>query len=335
MGTITTASKSDSVKPEKTLGQRLVYLFGQYTIQFLLLIALIILAAANPNFRQLSNLRNVLLQASFVGIGAAGMTLLMINGAFDLSVAGLLGLCSVVLAILIPDFGMVGAILGTLVLGLLLGLLNGLVVTKARIPAFIATLGMMNVFLAIGLIITDAKVLPLTDKTFRSLATGDFLGLPIPFIAMIVVYLLCFAIVNRTPYGRFVRAVGSNEAASFVAGIAVDRIRILTFMLVGLFTALAGVFLSAYLSSAQAIMATGYELRVIAVVVVGGTSLKGGRGTLLGSFTGALFFTMISNSLNIFGVGAYWQYVAVGIILIIALGIESMRRRASGLHTGA
>jgi ribose transport system permease protein len=217
---------------------------------------------------------------------------------------------------------------------MILGMINGLVVTKMRIPAFIATLGLMNVYLAIGFIITKAKVLPVTDKVFRSLATGNSLGLPIPFLAMIVVYLVCFAILKYTPYGRFIRAIGSNETASFVAGIAVDRVRIFAFMLVGLFTALAGVFLTAYLSSGQAIMATGYELRIIAVAVVGGTSLKGGQGTMFGSFTGALFFTMISNALNIFGVGAYWQYVAVGLIIIAALGVETLRRSMLGItHT--
>jgi ribose transport system permease protein len=242
-----------------------------------------------------------------------------------------MGLCGVVLAMLLPAIGIAPAILLTLALGLLLGLVNGLVVTKARIPAFIATLGMMNVYLAIGFIITNAQVISATDPAFRSLATSNVLGLPLPFLVMIVVYVACYFILNHTRYGRYLRAVGSNETASLVAGIPVDRVRIFVFMLVGFFTALAGVFLTAYLSSAQAIMATGYELRVIAVAVVGGTSLKGGQGTLLGSFTGALFFTVISNALNLFGVGAYWQYVSVGVIIIAALGIESLRRRVLGV----
>lgn len=311
--------------------QKLVYYLGQYTIQWLLLAAVIILGAANPNFRQLANIRSVLLQSSFIGIGAAGMTLLIINGGFDLSVAGIVGLCGVVLAMLLPVTGIWAAILLTLALGLVLGMTNGLVVTKARIPAFIATLGMMNVYLAIGFIITDAKVISAADPLFRSLATSNVLGLPLPFLIMIAVYLLCYAVLNYTRYGRYLRAVGSNETASLVAGIPVDRVRIFVFMLVGLFTAVAAVFLTAYLSSGQAIMATGYELRVIAVAVVGGTSLKGGQGTLLGSFTGALFFTVISNALNLFGVGAYWQYVSVGLIIIAALGIESLRRRMLGM----
>jgi ribose/xylose/arabinose/galactoside ABC-type transport system permease subunit len=306
---------------------------GQYFIQLLLLLAVIILAALNSNFRQLPNLRNVLLQASFAGISAAAMTLLMIAGAFDLSVAGLLGFCGVVLALLLPQqgvWGIVPAVLAALLLGGLLGLVNGVVVTKARIPAFIATLGMMNIYLALGFIPTNAQVVPVTNSAFRTLGTGVVLGLPVPFLVMVVMYLIAHVILKYTAYGRFMRAVGSNQTASRTAGLPVDRVRIVAFVLVGLFTALAGVLLTALLSSANAIMATGFELNVIAVVVVGGTSLTGGRGTLFGSFTGALLFSVINNALNMFGVGAYWQYVAVGLVLIIALGIEAGRKRLMG-----
>jgi len=331
MNKVVTTSKSDSDQPKKTIRQRLAYIFGQYTIQWLLLFAAIILSVINPNFRQFSNIRNILLQSSFIGIGAAGVTLVIINGGIDLSVAGIVGLCGVVLAMLVPKIGIAGAIIVTLILGLILGWINGVVVVRVRVPAFIATLGMMNIYLAIGFIITNAKVLPVTDKTFRALATKSFFGFPIPFLAMIVVYLICFVVLKYTFYGRFIRAVGSNQMASFIAGVSVDKVRIFAFMLVGFFTAVACVFLTGYLSHGQAIMAIGYELRVIAVAVVGGTSLKGGSGTLIGSFTGALFFTMISNSLNLLGVGAYWQYVAVGLIIITALGIESLRRRVLGI----
>jgi ribose transport system permease protein len=306
---------------------------GQYFIQFLLLLAVVILAAVNPNFRQLSNLKNVLLQASFAGISAAAMTLLIIAGAFDLSVAGLLGLCGVVLALLLPAKGtliILPIVLAVLALGGLLGLVNGLVVTKARIPAFIATLGMMNIYLALGFMITTAQVIPVMNSAFRTLGTGAVLGLPVPFLVMIAAYLIIYAVLKYSTYGRFMRAVGSNETASRTAGLPVDRVRIVAFVLVGLLTALAAVLLTALLSSANAIMATGFELNVIAVVVVGGTSLHGGQGTLFGSLTGALLFSVINNALNMFGVGAYWQYVAVGLVLVVALGIEAGRKRLMG-----
>lgn len=324
-------SMAQSVSEHNKNGNKLIYFLGRYTIQILLVIAVVGLGAANENFRQISNIRSILLQSSFVGIGAAGATMLIINGGIDLSVAGLLGLCGVVVAMLVPKIGIVPTIIIALVLGSILGWINGLVVTKFRIAPFIGTLGMMNIYLAIGFIITNAKVIPVTDKVFRALATNRILGIPLPFLIMVLVYLICYLILHYTQYGRYIRSVGSNESASLISGVPVDNVRIFSFVLVGLFTSLAGVFLTAYLSSGQAIMASGYETRIIAATVVGGTSLKGGSGTLLGSFTGALFFTVISNSLNLFGVSAYWQYIAVGLIIITALGIETVKRRFMGI----
>jgi len=312
----------------------LANILGRYFIQWLLVLAVIVLGLLNQNFRQPANLANILLQASFAGIGAAGMTLLIICGAFDLSVAGLLGLCGVALAEVLPAAGVVPAIIATLALGAVLGVANGLVVTKARIPAFIATLGMMNIYLALAFIWTNAQVIPVLNKDFQGLGFGTLLGVPIAFLVMIVVYAVAYLVLNYTTYGRYIRAVGSNEIASRVAGLPVDRVRVFAFVMVGVFTALAGILLTGMLSSANAIMATGFELNVIAVVVVGGTSLAGGQGTLFGSFTGALFFTVINNSLNMFGVAAYWQYVAVGLIIIFALGIEALRRRFMGVGRG-
>lgn len=301
----------------------------RYFIQSLLVILVVILAAVNPYFRTVGNMENILLQASFAGIGAAGMTLLIVSGAFDLSVAGLLGLCGVFISQLLPFLGVVLTALAALLFGILLGVVNGLVVTKLRIPAFIATLGMMNIYLALAFIWTQgSRVIAVSDPTFDLLGTGTLFGLlPIPFLAMIVIYLVCYGILNRTIYGRCLRAVGSSEIAARTAGLSVDFIRILAFAIVGGCSALAGVFLTAELSSASAIMATGYELTVIAAVVIGGTSLKGGEGTLFGSFTGALLFAVISSALNILNVAAYWQYVVTGIFLISALGLQALRSR--------
>jgi ribose transport system permease protein len=273
------------------------------------------------------NLQNVLLQASFAGIGAAGMTLLIVSGAFDLSVAGLLGLCGVLISEVLPSLGVVLTMVAVLFFGVFLGLLNGTVVTKLRIPAFIATLGMMNIYLALAFIWTQgSRVISVLDSSFTILGTGTLFGvLPFPFLMMIVTYLVCYGILNRSVYGRCLRAVGSSEIAARTAGLPVDLIRILAFAIVGGCSALAGIFLTAELSSASAIMATGYELTVIAVVVIGGTSLKGGEGTLFGSFAGALFFAVISSALNILNVGAYWQYIVTGIFLISALGVQALR----------
>jgi ribose/xylose/arabinose/galactoside ABC-type transport system permease subunit len=299
----------------------------RYYIQSLLLITVIILAVANPYFRTVANLENILLQASFAGIGAAGMTLLIVGGAFDLSVAGLLGLCGVLICRMLPTLGVLLTLVFALILGLVLGGLNGLAVTKLKIPAFIATLGMMNIYLALAFIFTQgSRVLTVTDDDFTILGTGVVLGfVPVPFLVTVGTYLICYVILKRSVFGRCLRAVGSNEIAARTAGLPVDLIRITAFAIVGFCTALAGIFLTAELFSASAVMATGYELTVIAVVVIGGTSLKGGEGMLFGSLTGALFFAVIDSALNILNVAAYWQYVVTGVFLISALGVQALR----------
>jgi ribose transport system permease protein len=322
-----TETASPKIEANSSYAMSVLVFLTKYYIQTLLVISVVILAVVNPYFRTLGNLENILLQASFAGIGAAGMTLLIVSGAFDLSVAGLLGLCGVLISEVLRSFGVVLTTLAALLLGALLGLLNGIVVTKLRIPAFIATLGMMNIYLALAFIWTQgSRVIAVSDSNFDILGTGALFGvLPIPFFVTIVTYLACYGVLNRSVYGRCLRAVGSSEVAARTAGLPVDLIRILAFAIVGCCTALAGVFLSAELSSASAIMASGYELTVIAVVVIGGTSLKGGGGTLFGSFTAALFFAVVSSALNILNVAAYWQYVVTGIFLISALGVQALR----------
>ena len=255
-------TETASRKTQRSPGIYLLSFLTKYYIQSLLLISVVILAAVNPYFRSVGNLENILLQASFSGIGAAGMTLLIVSGAFDLSVAGLLGLCGVLISKLIPSLGGGLTFLAALLIGSLLGLFNGSIVTKLRIPAFIATLGMMNIYLALAFIWTGgSRVMEISDPGFDALGTETMFGvLPIPFLVMIVTYLACYGILNRSVFGRCLRAVGSSEIAARTAGLPVDLIRILAFAIVGGCTALAGAFLAAELSSASAIMATGYEL---------------------------------------------------------------------------
>src|SRR5260370_765399 len=194
-------------------GILIVHFLTKYYIQCLLLVSVAVLVAVNPYFGTPENLENILLQASFAGIGAAGMTLLIVSGAFDLSVAGLLGLCGVLSSELLPSLGVVFTVIVALLLGLFLGLLNGLVVTKLRIPAFIATLGMMNIYLALGFIWTQgSRLISVEDPSFNALGTGTLLNvLPIPFLVMVATYLICYVVLNRSVYGRCLRAIGSNE----------------------------------------------------------------------------------------------------------------------------
>lgn len=300
-------------------------LAGKYALQVFTVLGLIVLCALQPNFRSIGNLRSVLLQASFSGLSAAVMTLLIVAGMFDLSVAGIVGLSAIMVATVMPHTTVGAAVAAALLLGLALGLLNGVVVTKLRFPPFIATFGMLNLYLAAAFIWTAGATIPIAAVGFLPLATAQILGLPLLFIVMVIGVVVCHLILTRTRLGRNLRAVGSSEPASRMAGLPVDRTRIIAFALVGLFTAIAGVGLAALLSSASADMALGFELTVIAVAVVGGTSLEGGRGSLLGTFTAAILFSALNNALNLLGVTSYWQYVAIGVVLILALVVAGLQ----------
>ncbi len=304
----------------------------RYALQIFTAVALIALAIALPNFRQFSNLQDVALQASFAGLSAAGMTLLIIGGMIDLSVAGIIALTAVTVATLLPQLPVVLAVLLSLLVGAALGLVNGLIVTKLRFPPFIATYAMLNVYLAAAFIWTHASTMALTSEPFLGLAASEILGLPPMFIVMLLGATACSLLLHQTRFGRNLRAIGSSEAASRMAGLPVDRTRLAAFVLFGVLTSMAGVGLASLLSSASANMSIGYELNVVAVAVVGGTSLFGGSGTLLGTVTGAVLFAALDNALNLMNVSSYWQYVAAGVVLAVALVAAS--RRAVGSRGG-
>lgn len=301
--------------------------FGRYTILWLLAAFVVVVSLTNEHFATSENITSVLRQSSYAGIAAAAMTLLIISEAFDLSVGSMLGVCGIATVTLVPEVGIAGALVGAVLVGGALGSVNGLIITRLRIPTLVTTLGTLYVFLALGFIWTKGDVKAVSDTGFLELGLSEVVGLPLPFIVMIGVYVGATVLLKYTNYGRMVRSVGTNERAAYFAGVPVSRIRLVTFILVGVCVGVAAFLQTAQLSSATPTVGEGYELTVIAVVVLGGTSLAGGRGTLLGSFCAALFFSVLSNALNLYGVGSYWSYVAVGAVLITALALDAGRAR--------
>ncbi len=302
----------------------------RYALQIFTVLALIVVAIFVPNFRQLSNLQDVALQSSFAGLSAAGMTLLITGGMIDLSVAGIIALTAVTLSNLLPHAPLAIAVVLSLGVGAVLGLCNGLIITKLRFPPFIASYAMLSIYLAAAFIWTHASTLPLTNAAFLGLSATEIFGVPLFFLIMLAGALACSFLLNRTRFGRNLRAIGSSEAASRMAGLAVDRTRTAAFVLFGLLTSAAGIGLASLLSSASANMSIGYELNVVAVAVVGGTSLLGGSGTLLGTVTGAVLFAALDNALNLFNIPSYWQYVVAGVVLAVALVVASRREISEG-----
>jgi ribose transport system permease protein len=281
---------------------------------------LVVLAFAAPNFYTTANIETVLGDTAILGVGAAAMTVLIMAGAFDLSVTSIMGLAPIVAVSLAGNGSGLALLLLSVLAGLGLGMANGLIITRGRVAPFVATLGTLFVFGSIADIISNGNALIVTNPTVLQLGTGSIAQLiPYSFVIMLVVFALCHVLLRRLHLGRWVRATGSNIRAAHVSGIDVRWIYFTLFAMSGALTGLAGMILSGYLASADPTQAPNYNLNVIAAVVVGGTSLRGGEGTLVGTALAAWLFAVVSNGLVLIGVNSYWQYVATGVIVILAL----------------
>jgi len=281
------------------------------------------------NFSNLGNITSVLRQSAFVGISAIGMTIAIISGTFDLSVGAILGICAWVAVLVAGQVGLIAAIASALLVGIALGTVNGLLVTRLKIPAFIATLGMYFVIRGFHFILTEGAAVRYNGPEFVIFGNGKLLGetLPIPFAIFLVCALIGTIILNRTPFGRYVYAVGSNSSAAKIAGVPIRQVTMAVFMLIGLFTAISGFLMGSRLYSAGPGLEPGFELTVIATVVLGGTRLSGGRGSMLGTVAAAILFATMANVLNLLQTDAFIQKVAVGLVLLLALSIDGIRQR--------
>jgi ribose transport system permease protein len=290
---------------------------GVWILNAVLLVAL---AFAAPNFYATANIETVLGDTAILGVVAAGMTLLIMAGAFDLSVTSTMGLAPIVAVSVAGNGSALSLVLVSVLTGVGLGVVNGLIVTRGRVAPFVATLGTLFVFGSVAAIISRGNALIITNSTMLDLGTGS-LGqlLPYSFLVMLAVFGLCHILVRRLHLGRWVRAAGSNLRAAHASGIDLRWIYLALFAMSGALTGLAGILLSGYLASAHATQAPNYNLNAIAAVVVGGTSLRGGEGTLVGTALAAWLFAVIGNGLLLVGMDSYWQYVATGIMVILAL----------------
>jgi ribose transport system permease protein len=325
---ITKPEATQAAAPTSVTSVILGFLSRQYLVA-VVVAAFVIVGLIKPAFFGAGNIQNVLFETAFVGIAACGMVLLITGGLLDLSVAGTIAVSAIAVGTVLPHTTIGLAIVLALVIGALLGLVNGLLVTYVKIAPFIATLGTLYLFFGISFIWTGGQVVSVASSNFRALTTGSVGVLPYPFITLIILAVLTYFLLYRTSFGRTLRAMGSNERAAGLAGMRVNRTKVIVFMVAGACFALAGVFMAGRLSSAEANMATGIEMSVIAAVVVGGTALRGGRGTVFGTVIGALLFAVLSKSLNMLGVASYWQYIVTGAVLVIAVAFGARRRSAA------
>ena len=267
-----------------------------------------------------SNLLNVAQQTAIVAIIAAGMTFVIITAGIDLSVGSVLAFSGVVMATLLLGGLPLGlALLAGVGTGLLCGLINGLLISVGRLPPFIATLGMMSVARGAALVFTEGRPVSGFSDTFRQIAVGEVLRIPAPVVIMLVVYLIAHFVLTRTKLGRYTYAIGGNEEAAILSGVNVRLYRTLVYGLCGGLSGLAAIILTARLNSAQPIAGIMYELDAIAAVVIGGTSLIGGEGTVFGTLIGALIMGVLRNGLTLLGVSSFVQQIVIGSVIIVAV----------------
>ncbi len=331
---MTTATDVKQKKPLAPLTDTGAY---QKLLAFASLIALLIgFSIASPNFMQTSNMIAILQATSVNGVLAVGVTLVIITGGIDLSVGTLMTFCAVIAGVVLTYLGMplLLGVIAAIAAGAFCGLCSGTFVAKMKIPPFIATLGMMLILKGLSLVISGTRPIyfndtPGFDQISRGSLIGDvFPGLPIPN-GVLILFLVAIAtsyILSRTVLGRYTFALGSNEEAVRLSGVNTDAWKMRIYALAGGICGIAGVLIASRLNSAQPALGLGYELEAIAAVVIGGTSLSGGRGTILGTLIGALIMAVLTNGLRVLSVAQEWQTVVTGAIIILAVYADMVRR---------
>ncbi|MDB8803865.1 ribose ABC transporter permease [Romboutsia sp. 1001216sp1] len=292
-----------------------------------LLLLVGIVSILSPSFLSTKNIFNILRQTSVNAIIAAGMTFVILTGGIDLSVGSILAISGAICAsLLVSGQNIVIAIVISILIGAVVGFFNGFVISKGKLQPFIATLATMTILRGLTLVFTDGKPITLGSGdlaiNFGKIGGGEIFSIPTPAIIMIVVFLVCAYILNSTKMGRYTYALGSNEEATKLSGLNTDKIKIWVYTISGILSALAGVIITSRLYSAQPTAGTGYELDAIAAVVLGGTSLTGGKGKITGTIIGALIIGVLSNALNILDVSSYYQMMVKGVVILIAVLLD-------------
>jgi sugar transport system permease protein len=293
-----------------------------------LVILFVILALVAPNFLTTRNMLNVLRQVSFIGIIACGMTMALVSGNVDLSVGSVVALTSSLLAVLYAKLGwpLWAAVVATVIEATLVGLFAGFIRVKWNIPTLIVTLALMLSLRGMAFVLTNAFPIPITDKVFALLGGGYLLGIPIPVLIFLTVVLIFWFMSTRTVYGRSIYAVGGNTEAARLSGIPVSFIIISILGMTAFLSSISGVLLTSRLTSGYSGVGVGWEFDAIAAALVGGTSLFGGEGSIIGTLLGVLFVGLLGNGMVLLGVNPYLQDVVRGVIILFAVLLSALQR---------
>ena len=294
-----------------------------------LVIIFIVSAILSPYFLTSYNMSVIARSLAFVGLVTVGQAMLLILGELDLSLGVIGGLCGVIAGMLMVNYGITPAVAfaGGLAMGAALGFFNGFMVTSMRLHSLVLTIGTAGIFGGINLVLTKGVAITNIPKEIQFLGRGDLFGVPVPFVIMIAVLAVATFITLKTPFGRYMYAIGNNKAAARMLGIRVDRIRVLVFTIAGFLSALAGLLMVARLGTAQPSIGETWVLPPIAASVIGGVATTGGIGTPLGAILGAGIIAIIENIIVLFGVSPYWQGVVSGVIVVLAISFDAISRR--------
>jgi len=299
----------------------------------ILALGLIIITASisSPYFLTAYNLKAVIRSLAFVGIVAIGQACLLLLGEIDLSVGSIAGLCGVIGGILMVNVGINPylSLILCLILGAILGFINGLIVVSLKLNALIVTIGTAGIFKGINLVISKGRAITGIPKEIYFLGQGYLFNIPMPFVIMLIVLVLIVFLTKYTPFGRYMYAIGNSREASWILGIKVNFIRISTFMITGLLSALAGMIMVARLGSSQPAIGELWVLNSIAAAVIGGVALTGGIGSPAGALVGAAIIGVIENIIVLYGVSVYWQTAVSGSIIVGAVALDSISRMAA------
>ncbi len=296
-----------------------------------LILLIVVVSFLNPHFFTMGNILNILRQTSVNAIIAVGMTLVILTAGIDLSVGSILALCGAFAATLISmEVNVMIAVPVALFAGAALGAMSGIIIAKGKVQAFIATLVTMTLLRGVTMVYTEGRPIStgFTDvaDNFSLIGTDYLLGVPVPIWLMVIVFASVWYLLNHTRFGRYVYAIGGNEAAARLSGINVDKVKIGVYAICGLLAALAGLIVTSRLSSAQPTAGMGYELDAIAAVVLGGTSLAGGKGRIMGTLIGALIIGFLNNALNLLDVSSYFQMIAKAVVILLAVLVDTKKK---------
>lgn len=310
---------------------KLADFMGQLSIVIALIVQLIIFSMLSPYFFTINNFKNIMLYMAYTGMMAAGATIPMLMGNLDISQWATATLSGVVATLLIMNYGWPSwvVIFVIILVGVVVGLFNGFIVSVLHFVPMIATMSSMLVIRSICYILTQSKTLLFQDAMFNRLGTGFSLGMPNSMWLMLAVFLVLAFVLRRTRFGRNTYAVGANKSASRLAGIQNVKIQIIGYVISAITAAFAGIIMTAQVGAIVPATGVGQEMEIIAAIVLGGLCLDGGEGNLLGTFLGAVVITLISNGLTLLSVQSYYQMFAKGMILLIAVYIDSVRKNVS------